>query len=238
MNEVVSPTVFFMHIMKTSGSSLTWSIRRSVRPDEVYPGGPEPERTRRYWLLSDFDDQTEADRARYRVFVGHFPWYANERFGADEVVTILRDPIERTLSHLSQIRREHTDGTTSLEELYEGIPELPMPVRNFQVRQFALTAADEGSRDPDIVDDARYRLAVERLEAVAVLGRTDHLEPLLAEVEARYGWRLTNARLQVAPERPEASSSFRRRLERDNQADLEFYAEACDLLRRRGASSC
>lgn len=230
-----------MHIMKTAGTNVAWSIRQSLAPDEVYPGGPpsseqSPEQRLRYWLLERFDDVDAAARARLRVFMGHFHWFANERFGADEVVTLLRDPVERTISHLRQVQRDPGNEHLSLEALYEGPPQVPTPFANYQVRMFAQEPTDTGPQ-PLVIDDARYRLAFERLESAAVIGLTEDLGPFWAEVGGRYGWHPSDTRLQVAPKRPPVPDALRKRLERDHAADRQFYAEACELVRRRAPAA-
>lgn len=229
-----TPSVFFMHIMKTSGTSLGWSIRRSVPPEVTYPsGGPSEARNRQYWLLDELDAVDPAVRARLRVFMGHFPFHANERFGADDVISILREPVERTISHLLHIQRMPDYQQLSLEAIYEGFPGLPTPFVDYQVRQFALTSADVGPGPPEI-DEARYRLAVERLESLAVFGRTDDLGSFVDALEARYGWRSEDVHLEAAPDRSDVTADLRRRIERDSAADLAFYADACALLQARG----
>lgn len=46
-------------------------------------------------------------RRRIRVYTGHFPYAAREILGGDIVtVTILRDPVKRTISLLRQFRRK------------------------------------------------------------------------------------------------------------------------------------
>ena len=47
-------------------------------------------------------------RARIRVFCGHFPFVAVELLGEEvTTITILRDPVERTLSFLRRGSRHH-----------------------------------------------------------------------------------------------------------------------------------
>lgn len=228
-----APSVFFMHIMKTAGTSLAWNIRRNVPPEAVYPTGPlDDARTQRYWLLDEFDRVGPEERDRLRVFMGHFPFHANERFGADDVITVVREPVERTISHLLHTQRMPGNEDRSLEELYEGIPAFPTPLVDYQVRQFALQPGDADS-PPLAVDEVRYRLALERLESVAVLGRTDRLGAFVDQLRARYGWRHEDVRLQAAPHAVEAPDHLVRRIRRDCAADLAFYADACALLERR-----
>jgi hypothetical protein len=225
-----------MHIMKTSGTSLGWSIRRSVPPEVTYPtGGPSDRRARQYWLLEELDAVEPEARARLRVFMGHFPFHANERFGATDVISILRAPVERTISHLLHVQRMPGNEARSLEAIYEGFPGLPTPLVDYQVRQFALTPDDTGP-EPLPIDEARYRLALERLESLAVLGRTDQLATFVDALDRRYGWRSKDVRLEVAPPGAEVPAALVRRIEADCAADLAFYADACSLLARRGPS--
>lgn len=221
-----------MHIMKTAGTSLAHHIARNFERDEIYPTARDPENhDQQYWLPSRFAELDPTERAKLRIICGHFPFFTSEVVGADVIITLLRDPIERTISHMAHVRRFGTDPDVSLESVYEGPENLPMPFVNYQISQFARHA--DGAIIIDI-DDALYQRALENLDSVTLLGLSDQYEEFTAALTHRFGWR--NAppdRLQVAPEPTRVSAAFRRRLERDNEADIDFYRHARQLVESR-----
>lgn len=225
---------FFMHVMKTAGTSFARHLEMNFRADEIYPSATTEDnlRGRQYWMPHEFEALSPEERASFRLFLGHFPYFVNELFGADLTITLLRDPIDRTISHLRHCKREAPDEQRSLEGIYEGAEVLPLPFVNFQVRQFALTSTD--TENVPIIDATRYARAVANLEAVAVLGLTSHYGQFTQELTNRFNWSAASSeRLQIAPTGPDVPDSFRRRLARDNEADIEFYQHARSLVERR-----
>ena len=69
-------------------------------------------------------------RARIRVYAGHLPYVASELLGFDVIrLTLLRDPVDRTVSMLKHVKRLFERyRELSLEEIYDddrGVPPLP-----------------------------------------------------------------------------------------------------------------
>ena len=82
-----------------------------------------------------------------RVVTGHFPLCTTELLGAQFItLTILRDPVERTLSALRH-HREKTpaDSERSLEEIYEDPFRFEL-VHNHMVKMFSLSRGRDDRR--------------------------------------------------------------------------------------------
>ena len=177
------------------------------------------------WLLELPPEKREA----FRLVQGHYPLFVGELLGVDGTITILRDPVERLISHLRHVvRRDQQDRWTSIEEFYEDEMRRKL-VRNYQVRQFSRSVDD----DPLDLDERHLARARERLSLVDVLGFTDRYDDFVAECNRRFGWQMeVGDRQQVAPTTDEVDPAFRRQLEEDNQLDVAFYRYA---LETRGA---
>lgn len=140
--------IFFFHIPKTAGSTLQLFMRQQVASAYVCPT----------WSWTSLLNLDKAELARYKLFQGHY-------YGQSESVigrpcfsfTILRDPIERALSHYGHVVRdpEHYLHRRAMElgdiDAYLEDPVTRMTVSNFQARMLAL----------DVDVEALYRALTE-----------------------------------------------------------------------------
>lgn len=234
---------FFIHVMKTAGWTLRKHMRANFEEDELFPSERlDADLMKANVELDYLTALPVSRRARIRAYAGHFPFVAVELLGEKvTTITILRDPVERTLSFLRRRKIEHhAHEAVSLEEIYEDPFLFPALIRDHQAKLFALTADDPlGSYMRSLEIDAdRLKLAKRNLESVDVLGTQDRFEELLSELERRFGWRRGPvARMNASPKTPgDAPASFRRRIAEDNQADIEFFEHAVRLCERRRAT--
>ena len=243
---------FFLHVMKTGGTTFISQVQENFPAEEQYPvpGLEHRKRVSAYMFTKPVQDLTEEQKDRIRLYCGHLPFMATEMVGRPvTVLTLLRDPVERTISHLRHIQRgpivaglvpaqKYT--TMGLEEIYDDEDRFTRFLHNFQVKMFAMTPEDGvgSSAAPLDVDDAHLAIAKANLDKVDVLGLNAHFNEFTAEVRRRFGWNVTDGpRMQVSSGEVDISPEFRARIAADNQADLEFYRYAVDLYERRKAGS-
>jgi hypothetical protein len=138
-------------------------------------------------------------------------------------LTILRDPVERTISHLKQ---EALPART-LEDAYED-PDVQRRIANHQTRMFAFTADDgiENFATPLEIDERRYQIACDHLAAVDLVGFQDRFDPFLDAIVDRFGWvKAPVQRVRVSADVP-VSAGLRRRIEADSEPDIAFHSYA------------
>lgn len=234
---------FFIHVMKTAGWTLRKHMMANFEEDEFFPcEALEPDMLKANIQLDYLTALPASRRARIRAYSGHFPFVAVELLGEKvTTITILRDPVERTLSLLRQRKViHHRDEAISLEEIYEDEFLFPALIRDHQAKLFALTVDDElGSYMRALeIDSDRLELAKQNVESVDVVGTQDRFDELVSELERRFGWRRGPVeRMNASPKTPgDAPASFRRRIAEENQADIEFYEHAVRLCERRRAT--
>lgn len=230
---------FFVHVMKTGGATFRQHVYANFRPGEVYPskrfdGDMHQANTRIDYLLSLPPER----RARIRAYTGHFPYVVTELMGEPFVtLTILRDPVDRTISYLKHCKRYHDQHRDlALEEIYEDPFFFPCFIHNHQTKVFSMHAGDplESLMDVIEIDDARLALAQERLEAIDVLGITDQHAAFLATLESKFGWHFDDRPdRRVGEAEWTVPASLRRRIADDNGYDAELYAYARRLWERR-----
>jgi hypothetical protein len=250
-----TPPVLFIHVMKTGGTTVMRNLRETYGLDEIYPyrdldlqydaGRLDVTRHQSVpYLLA----LPEARRRDIRVFTGHFPYVVREMLGMElEAATILRDPVDRTISLLRQFaRKQPWDDPAerrplaerTLEEVYEQPLVFEPLIRDHQTKIFSMTRADEPQTYMDVieVDRSRLELAKANLAEIEVLGITERYDDFLAEVQARFGWQIVRgARKNATPKddlRP-VDPALRRRIAEDNALDIELYEHAKELVELR-----
>jgi len=242
MAEPQTPPIFFIHVMKTGGATFRQHLFDNFGPGEVYPDAeldltpdnPYRPNFRLDYLLS----LDPARRARIRAYMGHFPFVATELLGGPfTTLTILRNPVDRTLSYLKHCKRfhpQHRDLT--LEQIYEDPFYQPKFIRNHQAKIFSMKAQDApiSFMDEIEVDEDRLRLACANLERVDVLALHEHYHEFAEQLQARFGWRFGDVlNWHVSIEPWSASKAFLARIAADNAADMAFYEYAQALRARR-----
>jgi hypothetical protein len=235
---------FFIHVMKTAGGTLRRQMLANFEREQVYPVKRLDLDMRAANYRLDYLTSLPADRREaIRVFTGHFPFVAVELLGMElTTITILRDPVERTLSYLRHCKQHHDQHRElSLEEIYEDRFFFLSFIRDHQAKLFALTAEDDPESYMDVleVDDRRLELAKTSLERVDVLGVQERFGDLLRELEERFGWRRASVpdKNVAAGEPGGVPASFRHRIAEDNSADMDFYEYARALCERRRAGA-
>lgn len=245
MNERPDPRFFFIHVMKTGGTTFQQHVRNNFAPEEVYPHReldrtPDPFQPYReiQYLLGLGPERRE----KIRAYLGHFPFVVADLMDLDLVtLTILRDPIDRTISYLKHCKRfqpQHKHQT--LEQIYEDPLFYPMLMENHQAKVFSMTPDDRlhSILEAIKIDDRRLQIACANLERVDVLGLHEHYDEFVEEIRSRYGWKFDDMPNQfVGTESWPVSDAFRARIAADNAADIAFYQYARGLHARRRAQS-
>ncbi len=140
---------FFVHLMKTAGTSFAFQLRKNFEPSEVYPceGLDRRDTTdmAAYVSISRLLKLSPERRAAIRIYTGHFPFVASRLLDLDLVtLTILRDPVDRTISVLKHFKRlSRRYRTFPLEEIYEDPFVFAHFIENHQTRMFSVTAEDQ-----------------------------------------------------------------------------------------------
>ena len=117
----------FIHVMKTGGTSFSDLLRANFADDERYPDAllsPESSLARRvesYTCVPRVVQDANDNADRLRIVRAHVPYAVRDQLRLDyQAMTVLRDPVERTLSYLKHCRKYHEEHNhMSLEEIYE-----------------------------------------------------------------------------------------------------------------------
>jgi hypothetical protein len=143
------PRYVFIHVMKTGGTSFVFHLLRQFAPDAVYPSAAIDRRdatdAEPYASLPRLRGLTPERKAAIQVFSGHFPFLARDIVGGDPItLTLLREPVDRTVSVLKQFKRLYERyRDLSLDAIYDDPFVFRHFVENHQTKLFSVTADDE-----------------------------------------------------------------------------------------------
>jgi hypothetical protein len=224
---------FFVHLQKTAGTSLMQRMRHAFGTQGVYPDrsdGPLPAAVLKPEHLVE---RFAARGDQIRVVTGHFPLCVSELLdGEFTTLTVLREPVERTLSFLRHRRKRAFDADASLEAIYDQPMWFEGLVHNHMVKMFALTTQTmtAGTRTPVRFEPHHLALAKERLATLDVVGVQERFDPFCDELVRRYGIDLGPPLFANRTDPIEVSDAFRDRIAEDNAYDVELYEFARDRL--------
>lgn len=228
---------FFVHLQKTAGTSLFRRLQHHFGADAVYP---TPEHQHNADAIIDVDYlrgvfETEGDRIR--VVTGHFPYCTAEVLGVPfRTFTVLRDPVERTLSFLRHQRKlDPALADATLEEIYEVPLLLHGLIHQHMVKMLALTpeSMTAGALTMAPCDESWLRRAEETLDRIDVVGVQEDFDGFCDALAERFDLDLGPAQVTNATVAQDVDPAFAARIARDNHLDVELHRYATERWARR-----
>lgn len=194
--------VAFVHVLKAGGTSLSNMLGRTEpAPAALYPGpedvsgASEEERLadmHRLYLMNPHLNPalTPARRAQIRVACGHIGYTMARFFGDDfAMITILREPVDRVISHLRGLQAEGGHGRSLSDIYHEQDAKRFRYLDNLQTRFFASVATDVPTILNDLSEttDASLRRACANLETLDAVGLTERFDESIRLIERKTG---------------------------------------------------
>lgn len=140
----------FIHVMKTGGTSFADIIAANFPASERYPDAfltPDLNifaRFEAYLYVPGFVSRVNAEHERLRIVSGHVPYAVRSLLNDSYIaITLLRDPVERTLSYLKHCRKYHIEHMQlTLEQIYEDQWFQASFIQNYQTKIFSMSATE------------------------------------------------------------------------------------------------
>ncbi len=238
------PRFFVAHMQKTAGTTLRDRLHASFDEAQIYPNATDgPDARVAVISVKHLQDRWRARGHEIRLLTGHFPVRTTEVLDTDEpfvTMTVLRDPVERTLSflrHQAARRQRGATEDTPLLEIYEDPFRFEAMIQNHMTRMLSLTPDEMGPGDGVLTsvayDDERLSMAQEALAGLDLFGLQHRLEEFCDELGARYGLDTGSPLRSNTTEAGEVDQSLIDRIAEDNALDVALYRYACDLYEER-----
>jgi hypothetical protein len=213
-------TLYFLHIPKTAGTTLISILDDLYDNDQICPAQ----------LWHEFVKIPPEQLLKYRLLRGHLGYCVYQFLPKKPIyITLLRDPVERAISHYEHIRRGtrhylHHKFMTENITLADFInnPEINPLITNFQTRNIAfdldiksiirslsfsqlqdLTLQSIVELSPITISQSDLiEIAKERLSHFAFVGLVERLEECLPLLSYTFRWRpIASRHLNVTPNR-------------------------------------
>ena len=233
---------FVAHMQKTAGTALRDRLRKTFAEEQIYPNPSDGPNARAAVISVGHLRRRWAARGDHiRLLTGHFPVRTAELLGAPFVtMTILRHPVDRTLSfvrHQAERRQRGATEDTPLVEIYEDPFRFEHMIRNHMVRILSLSPEEmeehDGVLTPVPYTRERLERAKESLANLDLFGLQDRFEDFCGELAHQYGLDVGEPLRSNTTEPSDIPYGFAERIAEDNALDMELYDYACTLYRER-----
>jgi hypothetical protein len=217
---------FFVHLQKTAGTALWKRLQHEFAPAAVYPGPDDGAPPATVLSVPHLRERWARRRGEIRIVTGHFPLCTAALLDAPfRTLTLVREPVERTLSFLRH-HREMTpeDADRPLEEVYDDPIRFAL-VHDHMVKMLSLSAEEmtDGALTPVAMDRDRLARACTAADEMDVVGFQEDFDGFCDELTMRFGWDLGTPLFMNRSAPVDVPRALRDRIERDNALDIELY---------------
>ena len=235
----------FAHIPKTAGSTLVQVMQRQFRQDEILSYEDS------FWAVSirDLPDRAAAGLKGIRCVMGHTPFGMHEAVDREvKYVTLLRDPVEWTLSYFSYVKERRgnfpNDPRMPQLALFADVPRMSLDdwvkfmedtgMANLQTRYVSGYLDLRNPLPPyDRLPETAIDLATTNLFSTrTTFGIVEHFDLSLLLFKKRLGWRNIYYRranvTQVRLARAQVPARTLARIQELHGEDVRLYNVAMD----------
>jgi len=228
--------IVFIHVPKTAGMTVHWVIDQQYEPGAIFTidsndiGGS----------VQELFTLPELQKKKLKIVKGHIPFVACDSLPpTTRYFTILRDPIDRIISHYYFMRRnpqkplyhEMTSRNMTLKDyVCSGITN---ELDNGQTKFLSnFPNLEFGRCSPEVLENAK-----ESLKKMTVVGLTERFDETLLLLKRTFGWKTPfYFKHNVSPHRPrkkDISQDTLHAIKKLNEMDFELYRYAEKLLEQQ-----
>ena len=231
-------SLIFLHIPKAAGTTLMTILDRQYEPDVIFStyGSKRDQEG-----VDKLKKLPEDQREKIRVLRGHLPFGVHTFLPqTSHYFTILRDPIERTISHYYFVLK------TTRHYLHDRVTSQNMTLKDY-VSNGIDTELDNGQTR--VISGVGHTVgfgqcstemletAKKHLSEMLVVGLSERFDETVILLKRNFGWKLPfyiKANVtENRPRREDISKDTLAAIERCNELDFELYRYAQELFEER-----
>lgn len=226
------PVIIFLHIPKTAGTTLQTIINKQFKREYVY----ELDNSNAQKSMEKFQHLPDSEKQKYKVILGHM-WFGLHRYlpRASTYITVLRDPVDRVVSHYYFVKRRKDhylhdiveSQRLSLKEYIEN--GLSTELNNGQTRLLS-GCIDEKAYPFGKCPGALLEQAKKNLDRYfSIVGIQEEFTDTLSLIRKVLGWSTPDFKENVTVNRPpkdEIPAETVAIIRHFNQLDIELYGYA------------
>ena len=227
--------ILFDHLPKCGGSTLkAYLLKHYPRRKSFLTNGWDPHKS-----IQEFKEMPQSSRHDYCLIQGHL---ANQLIGdADPAclkVTLLRDPVERIISHYFFVKRTQKhylhrtihDSNISLEDY--ACSNLSDELKNWYTTHFSGFTSVKAEKNPEEAVATAVETVLNQFDIIGFLDDFPaFIESLRKRANLRYAY--NDDRVNVTVDRPSTAnipSSTIKLIEQKNEMDIAFYHKLRERL--------
>jgi len=230
---------FFVHIPKTAGTSFRTMLEAFFPGKQLFPARADrmQKASKGYPAWETYFEIEDEVRDQIQLFAGHIPFTKAITVQPNlKMLTFLRDPKERFISHVNYIHQQRLKNNPKqhLEETYQ---ELRGSIRNIHARYLADVPTDDliYFKQPRLIDDKALNQAKENLMKCDFFGISEQFTASVLLAEKAFGWRLGRIRRvnKTSSKTYDLPSEITQGIEQATAYDQALYRFACEEFEKR-----
>lgn len=232
--------VFFCHIPKTAGTSVSRALERQFQPPNTLPDEYMIFRHRGLYPPAHvFADSLRYQGSSVRLVRGHYHVSLASLLANPITITVLREPVARTISHI----KDGVRNGMAVETVYKRLDAGQMPVEaNLMTRYLGGRSGgllsnllNKPTYTPlsGRLDETAVEGAIKRLPSITCLGVVERMPEFLTRLKTTLGIDFDLQHQNAGDVDISLSEKQRQIIARHNDLDLRLYEAAVEEIERR-----
>ena len=209
--------LIFLHLPKNAGTTLNAVLKKRYSEEEIFQVGYNENGK---WNINEFIELSQKEKDRIEFLTGHFIFGIHEHFSNEfKYVTMLRHPVDRTISFYNYIKRQKT------HRLLDAVKNRSLIECVTQIKDFDVVNGQ--ARKLSNCEDENFMLnkALESIERhFEFVGIQEYFEESILLLNNKFKLGITHYNtLNTAGAKPQIDTDLVRAIEKTNQVDMELY---------------
>ncbi len=224
--------IYFVHIMKTGGTSFRQMLTEEYKRKSIYPNGNDLDSfPNRWYPKAEWVAENINVLRNHKVLVGHYPYSLRNSLGEYKCVTVIRDPYKRTLSMLGHKLKKTKDPTVTIEKLLNNESFVSKQILNYQTKVLGMPLGEVNI--VDIVTDETFSNAKDNIRHLDFIGINEYFSESCFLYDHRFGTSLVDKirHDNKAKRSLDVSVEIKKKIEGLIEMDVELYDLALKRFR-------